>query len=67
LAEALTEILADGGRAAEVAEAQRQRFVERYELITCVDGMTRLYRDVLAAAPLRWRRPFLPVKVDLSA
>lgn len=66
LADALVEILANESRAADVAARQRERFVASYELSTCVEGMTRLYRDVATATSPRSRGWFLPPRIHLS-
>jgi glycosyltransferase involved in cell wall biosynthesis len=52
----ILEVLgADPVSTAVVAAAQRQRFLERYELDAAIRGMTELYRDVYATVHLHRR------------
>jgi glycosyltransferase involved in cell wall biosynthesis len=57
---AINEVLEGGQGVEQVGRGERKRFDERYELQTCIRGMTQLYLDVARAADWAdtsaWRR-----------
>jgi glycosyltransferase involved in cell wall biosynthesis len=68
LAAALEQILAGGDHVAGVAARQRARFLARYELEGCVEGMLELYRDIVRAADASDHRSRLrTVKIPVGA